>query len=89
MTLPARRGRDAGAPYWAAARGCGTEKGRGSTGCAWGAGFCAPDVKTRHPGAECVLRLRNGLERGKRLSGINSERHSKALRAGKVRGSAS
>ena len=44
----------------------------------------APDVKTCPPGAECVLRLRSGLENGKRLSGTNGETHSKALRAGRA-----
>ena len=45
---------------------------------------CAPDAKPHPPGAECVLHLRDGLENGKRLSDINSDRHSKALRAGRV-----
>ena len=39
---------------------------------------CVRVVKPRPPGAECVLHLRDGLENGKRLSDINSERHSKA-----------
>ena len=42
-----------------------------------------PDVKTCPAGAECVLRLRCVLEKGKRLSGTNGETHSKALRAGR------
>ena len=40
---------------------------------------CAPDVKPRHPGAECVLRLRSGLENGKRLSGINQRNAFESL----------
>ena len=41
VTLPARRVRDAGAPYWAAARGRGTEKGWGPR-TAPGGRVCAP-----------------------------------------------
>ena len=62
---------------------------RGGGRCEMRGISCVPDVKPRPPGAECVLRPGNGLENGKRLSGINRERHSKALRAGRVKPHAS
>ena len=90
---PGARGSGCGEPYWAAACGRGTEKDWGHALRLRGGGLrrdemrgipYAPDVKTCPPGAECVLRLRSGLEKGKRLSGTNGETHSKALHAGRA-----
>ena len=93
LTLPARGDWDAGSPIrlppvGAALRRTGVhrlrlgvrvlrlDKMRGVS--------CVPDVKPRRPGADCVLRLRDGLENGKRLSGTYGERHSKEVCAGRV-----
>ena len=85
---PGARVSGCGGPYWAAARGRGTEKGYGPQTAPGGSSFapgrdvrvlCVPVVKPRHPGAECVLRLRSGLENGKRLSGINQRNAFESL----------
>ena len=119
MTLPARRGRDAGSPIGlppvgaALGRGGGPQTApkrrvftagslcecaaagkieqaaKGGGRCEIRGISCVQVVKTRHPGAECVLRLRDKLEKGKRLSVTHGETHSKEACAGRVRGNAS
>ncbi len=98
LTLPAHDNRDAGHPIRLPPVGAAPRRNGGHALRLRGGGLrrdemrgipYAPDVKTCPPGAECVLRLRSGLEKGKRLSGTNGETHSKEARAGRVRGNAS